>query len=154
MKLRILFAFILAVAISGCATMPRSEHYVIHEERPAVELKEDAGTVVFFRENNFIGAAVSYYVNDDTEKIGLLRKGSYFIYYATPGLHTFWSETEAKDVISLNVEAKKNYFVIGDVDMGMWCGRPDLEQASEDMFLKVQDELKFTTLSEKGKAHE
>ncbi|MBU1003845.1 MAG: DUF2846 domain-containing protein [Proteobacteria bacterium] len=134
--------------------MPRSEHYIVHEERPVAELKEDAATVVFFRENSFIGAAVSYFVQDDSQKIGLLRKGSYFIYYATPGVHAFWAKTEAKAELSLEVEANKEYYVLGDVDMGLVCGRPDLEPSSKDMFLKVLDDLKFTTLSEKGVAHE
>jgi len=115
---------ILAVAgclLSSCASVQR-EAAPAQPDRP----QAGKGLVIFYRERHFTGGGVSYKVFDNGTRIGGLPNGAYFVYQAQPGVHTFTAATEVTDEKPLAVEAGKTYYIRGEVQMGVFVGRPHL----------------------------
>src|SRR5438093_52484 len=104
--------WLVAVAVSfgflvaGCAsTGAQSSAAPAAADRP----NPGKGLVIFYRESHFKGGGVGFIVRDVEElkpgtpgsgpQIGSLPNGSYFVYNATPGKHTFAGSTTAKPEI-------------------------------------------------------
>lgn len=144
---KLIFMFIAVFVLSGCAKMPVRGEYTILDAAPILEVDNEAAIVYFLRENAFIGGGVTYYIWEDTSKIGLLRSGSYFTHKSKPGLCTYWAETEAKTTLTLNVDAGKTYYILGGVNMGVLIGRATLSEVSESVAKELLPNLKYTRLS-------
>lgn len=145
-----LFALLMVwgmVVLCGCAKTPSRSEYTEMNVAPHIEADADSGIVYFLRESAFFGGGISYYIWEDTQKVGLLRSGSYFVHKATIGQHTYWAETESKAFVTLKVDAGKTYYVVGGVGMGMWAGRPTLEIVTEPVASGLLPDLKYTRLS-------
>ena len=114
---------ILAVSftICACATVQR-QAAPSSPDRP----KAGKGLVFFYREKKLEGWGVSYNIRDGENKIGGLPNGSYFVYDATPGPHRFAASTESTAVRTIQVQPGKTYYVRGEVEMGLFVGRPHL----------------------------
>jgi len=69
---------------------------------------------------------MGYNVREGENNIGGLPNGSYFVYDATPGPHTFAASTESTSRRTINVVPGKTYYVRGEIEMGLWVGRPRL----------------------------
>ena len=95
------------------------------------EAVPDKGLVVFYREKNFKGGAVRFNVQSANGVIGTLKNGSVLHTYLEPGQHTFWSEVISQDSVTVNVEAGQVYYVKGETKLGVYAGRPRLNQVSE-----------------------
>lgn len=100
------------------------------------------GQIVFFREKKFAGSAVRYKVREGEAELGKLGSGTYFVHVADPGAHEYTVHSEAKDVLSLEVEEGETYFVIGTVTMGFMAGRPNLSPSDEATFQGMSGDLK------------
>lgn len=100
------------------------------------------GQVVFFREKKFAGAAVKYKVREGETELGKLGSGTYFIASVAPGTHQYTVHSEAKDVLTLEVEAGETYYVLGSVTMGFMAGRPNLSPSDEAAFNGMAKDLK------------
>lgn len=109
---------------------------------PGIEASKDMGTVVFFRESNFAGAAVSFKVREGATELGKLSNGSYFVAKLPPGVHEFTVHSEAKDVLNLEVEAGEIYYLQGSISMGLLVGRPNLAPSDEATFNSMRSKLK------------
>ena len=103
---------------------------------------EGMGQVVFFREKKFTGAAVKYKVREGETELGKLSSGTYFVASVAPGTHQYTVHSEAKDVLTLEVEAGETYYVQGSITMGFMAGRPNLSPADEAAFNAMADDLK------------
>lgn len=101
------------------------------------------GQIVFFREKKFAGSAVRYKVREGEAELGKLGSGTYFVHVADPGAHEYTVHSEAKDVLSLEVEEGETYFVIGTVTMGFMAGRPNLSPSDEATFQGMSGDLKI-----------
>lgn len=91
------------------------------------------GQVVFFR-NSAMGLAVSCAVNENGAKVSSLPPGQYFVLVAEPGKHSYMVSSEAKDVLTLEVEPDETQFAICKIKMGIMAGRPTLIPATEAIF--------------------
>lgn len=100
------------------------------------------GQVVFFREKKFAGAAVKYKVREGETELGKLGSGTYFIASVAPGTHQYTVHSEAKDVLTLEVEAGETYYVLGSITMGFMAGRPNLSPSDEAAFNGMAKDLK------------
>lgn len=98
------------------------------------EPAEGMGQIVFFRPKKFAGAAVNFKVREGTDEVGKLSSGSYVIVDTTPGVHTYTVHSEAKDVLTLEIEPGETYYVEGSISMGFLAGRPNLAPSSEAAF--------------------
>jgi hypothetical protein len=138
---------LVLLSLVGCAGMPGRYDYKVLEQVPVVEPDKMHGVVCFLREDAFTGGGISYFVMEGDQKIGLLRSGSYFMIKADSGQHTYWAETEAKDYVTVDVEAGQCNYVIGGVALGMWAGRPSLEEVTQSAAQRLLPELDYTILT-------
>ena len=118
---RFLILAIVGCLLSSCASVQR-EAAPAQPDRP----QAGKGLVTFYRERHFAGGGVSYKVFDNGTRIGGLPNGAYFVYQAKPGVHKFTASTEVTDEKPLTVEAGKTYYIRGEVQMGLFVGRPHL----------------------------
>jgi hypothetical protein len=143
----------LAVALTGCATTGAPSNKAPPAAAPATQAPisppasaaapgGDKGTVVFFREKKFAGAAVSFKVREGEQELGKLSSGTYFMASVPTGPHAFTVHSEAKDVLNLEVEPGETYYVQGSISMGLMVGRPNLAPSSEATFNAMKEKLK------------
>ena len=85
-------------------------------EAPAAAPAADAaaggtGTVVFFREKKMMGMAISFKVRENGVELCKLGSGSFCTVTVPVGKHEFVTQTEAKDVLNLEVDSGETYYV-------------------------------------------
>ena len=115
--------------LGGCGTIaptPDYNDFSEQKERLYPEVRQDKGLIYLFRKDEFKGSAVLLYIWDDDKIIGGLKAGSYFYYWADPGEHVFWSETEDKASVLIDVKTGNTYYVLVEIGMGAWIGVPKL----------------------------
>lgn len=103
---------------------------------------EGMGQVVFFRPKKFAGSAVRFKVREGASELGKLGSGSYFVVPTSPGTHEYTVHSEAKDVLTLEVDAGETYYVEGSINMGFMVGRPNLSPSDEAVFAAASNKLK------------
>jgi hypothetical protein len=110
---------------------------------PAAAATGNTGTVIFFREKKFAGSAIRYKVRENGVEICKLKSGSYCTVQASVGKHDYVVHSEAKDVLTLEVESGETYYVIGGISIGFLAGHPNLSPSDkatyENMLPKMAD---------------
>ena len=104
---------------------------------------EGKGQIVFFREKKFAGSAIRYKVREGDTELGKLSSGSYFVLPVEPGTHQYTVHSEAKDILTLEVEAGETYYVVGSITMGFLAGRPNLSPSDQATFDGMSAKLKL-----------
>ncbi|MFZ5670517.1 MAG: DUF2846 domain-containing protein [Pseudomonadota bacterium] len=100
------------------------------------------GQIVFFRKSALAGAAISFKVRENDVELGKLSVGRYFVVPVEPGEHTYIVHSEAKDILTFEVEAGETYFVEGTITVGIIAGRPNLTPSSEAAFKAAFPKMK------------
>lgn len=104
---------------------------------------EGKGQIVFFRPSKFTGGAIGFKVREGQTELGKLRSGKYFIANVEPGTHEYTVHSEAKDVLTMEVEAGETYYVQGTITMGFMAGRPNLSPSDQTTFDGMASKLKL-----------
>ena len=99
--------------------------------------------IVFFRPSKLTGAAIGFKVREGETELGKLRNGKYFVANVEPGTHQYTVHSEAKDVLTLEVEAGETYYVQGTITMGFMAGRPNLSPSDQAAFDGIAGKLKL-----------
>lgn len=99
------------------------------------------GQIVFFREKKFAGSAIRYKVREGQTELGKLSSGAYFVLPVEPGTHEYVVHSEAKDVLTMEVEPGETYYVQGTVTMGFLAGHPNLSPSDQATFEKMSAKL-------------
>ena len=102
------------------------------------------GQIVFFREKKFTGAAIRFKVREGNTELGKLSNGVYFVVPVEPGTHTYTVHSEAKDVLTLEVEPGETYYLKGSISMGFLAGHPNLSPSDETSFDALASKLERT----------
>lgn len=145
---RVVVLMLVFVLGAACAKMPQRSDYVKEAVAPQMEADAKHGLIYFFREWAFGGSAISYFVQEDTVNIGLLKAGSYFAHKTTPGKHTYSSEIESKSSVMIDVQAGQTYYVEGGIGVGLWAGGgPMLDEVTKPVFDKVKSKLEYIRLA-------
>ena len=115
---------VLLVAVSlltGCASvqMASPEH---DAQAKSFAVQPDKANIYLYR-NESMGAAVKMDVVLDNNPVGKTVAKSYMKFEVSPGQHTIISKAENDDVLNINTEAGKNYFVWQEVKMGILYAR-------------------------------
>lgn len=110
------------------------------------EVPKDKALVYFYRLSRYKESSVTFYVWEGEDIIGGLKSGSYFYYMAKPGRHLFWTKTEDKSVVSLDLKPGNTYYIIAKVKMGMWTGVPKLTVVPKSMGSEDVKVLTYSTL--------
>ena len=105
-----------------------------------------------YRQKNFSGSAVGYnlhvtnsIINDQV--IGRIKNNSKFVVKLyQEGKTEFWSETESKRSVSVNVIYGQKYYLKCSVGMGVMVGRPQL-----DLVYSQQGELDYDNVEGREK---
>lgn len=126
---RALALFIAALALVGCAQVPRAS---VTEEAKAKQFAPQAETasLYIFRDELF-GGAISLPVNLNNQNLGYTGPKSFFYLNVAPGRYTIESMAENQASISIDVQAAKNYFVWQEVKMGLFQARSNLTQTDD-----------------------
>jgi hypothetical protein len=120
------FGFLFLGLLVGCASVERDTSGVT-QDKP----KPGKALVYFYRPRRLVGMAVGFNVRENGVQIGGLPNGSYFVYDAAPGTHSFTAATEVTKSVTLTVQAGKTYYIEGTLGMGAFVGRPELTIVSE-----------------------
>jgi len=105
----------------------------------------NTGTVVFFREKKMMGMAVSFKVRENGVELCKLGSGSFCTVQVPVGKHEFVTQTEAKDVLNLEVESGDTYYVQASISMGVMAGHGNLAPSTKDAFEGMKAKLKDNT---------
>ena len=133
-------------AASGATTQPSAQSLPAGLSPPP----QGMGQIVFFRKLNSGAPAVRFKVRENDQELGKLSRGTYFIATVTPGRHTYVVHSEAKDLMDITVREGETRYVVGDVTIGMFVGRPTLIPSNADEFDAVASRLQRTTLQPSG----
>jgi len=120
----------------------------VTDPAPAATLPADTanmGTVIFFRDKKFSGSMMRFKVREGGKELGKLSSGAYFSTQVPAGKHEFEVHSEAKDVLTIEVEPGETYYVLGSISMGMLAGRPNLSPSDAATFEKMKGSLKDVT---------
>jgi len=118
-----------ALLLTGCASVHMAS--VEHDaQAKSFAVKSDKANIYLFR-NESMGAAVKMDVVLDGKPVGQTVAKSYMKFEVKPGQHTLISKAESDDVLNVNVDAGKNYFVWQEVKMGMLYARSLLHLSDE-----------------------
>jgi hypothetical protein len=99
--------------------------------------------IVFFRDSDLLGAAISYMVREGPTEIGRLGNGRYFVAVVEPGLHTYSVSSEARIKMQIRVDADEIYYVRYDLESGyFYARRPALTPSEPWRFLTIASTLK------------
>ena len=104
----------------------------------------DYALIHFYRPTSALGALLGYKINNANDSIvGRLRNGEKFIYKTKKfGNQSFYGTLETKEVVKINVEKGKEYFVRCSVNMGIVLGRPEINLMENYIGMKEYDEMK------------
>lgn len=108
------------------------------------------GQVIFWRPSSFVGGAMGCGVNLGTERISALGNGRYFLVNMDPGTYEFNAKSEAKDVLTLEVEDGETSYVRCTIRMGILVGRPNLAPSSQQEFDGKKEKLKYVDSDDIG----
>ncbi|QNP41527.1 DUF2846 domain-containing protein [Lysobacter solisilvae (ex Woo and Kim 2020)] len=147
----VLLAFSGVAAAQDAATAPATETVATTTATAAPAAtnskvgapQEGKGLIVFFRPSKFTGAAIGFKVREGETELGKLRSGKYFVANVEPGTHQYTVHSEAKDVLTMEVEAGETYYVQGTITMGFMAGRPNLSPSDQATFDGMADKLKL-----------
>ena len=135
----------------GLAALMFAPFAVISQETaPAAAPAADAaaagtGTVVFFREKKMMGAAISYKVRENDIELCKLGSGSFCTLQVPVGKHEYVTKTEAKDVLTMEVESGETYYVQASISMGFAAGHSNLAPSTKEVFDGMKAKLKDNT---------
>ncbi|MDZ7861208.1 DUF2846 domain-containing protein [Acidovorax sp.] len=126
---RALALFIAALALVGCAQVPRAS---VDQEAKAKQFAPQAETAsLYIYRDELFGGAISMPVNLNNQNLGYTGPKSFFYLNVAPGRYTIESMAENQATISIDVQAAKNYFVWQEVKMGLFQARSNLTQTDE-----------------------
>ncbi len=93
------------------------------------------GLVVFFRPRKFLGSNWRYGVREGDTKLARLRNGSYAVHVADPGTHTYSTQLENADSLTVEVAPGQVTYVLQSVASGFFFSySPYLAPSDEAAF--------------------
>ena len=95
-----------------------------------------------------MGAALGCTVHEGEAQVARLGSGKFFTIAATPGRHEYFTQGEATDRLTLEVESGETYFVKCNIGMGVMSGRANLSPSDRETFAKKAKGLKLWAPSE------
>jgi hypothetical protein len=117
----LLLALGMLAALAGCASLGPPF-------QPLAAVPAGKAVVYIYRPPSFVGSAVTFKVNAGDLPVISLSNGGYFPYVTAPGRISFWAKTEAESFVIVDVEPGLEYYLKGTIGMGVFVGRPRLEQ--------------------------
>ena len=89
-------------------------------------------------------------MRENGKELCKLKSGTYCTVTVAAGKHEYLVQTEAKDALTLDVEAGKTYYVLGAISMGAFAGHPSLTASDPAKFDGMKAKLKDNTGQDLG----
>lgn len=132
---RLLCAAAVMMLLTGCATPMMTKTSTVSSP-PAGK------AIVTFVRPTMFGGAIQFGIWDSDKFVGILAARSYVQYAADPGEHLFLARAENWSYVKANLEAGKEYFVVGKVFPGVWKARVALAPVKKDELLRPGETAK------------
>lgn len=148
-KFAIVASIVGFMLLQGCASI----HVASKEEDSAAKsfnITPEKSTIYLFRDE-MMGAAVSMDVYLDGKFQGYTGAQSYFMWVVDPGSHEIKSEAENDEILKLETEANKIYYIWQEVKMGFMSARNKLQVVSEERGKKGVSESKLIDVNAASK---
>lgn len=100
------------------------------------------GQVVFYRKPLFSLVPFNWIAREGTAEICEMVAGAYCIATVDPGTHTYEVHSEAKNDLTLEIDAGETYYVIGGISMGLIVNHPNISPADKAQFDAISARLK------------
>lgn len=127
---RKIFPLIVALAISGCASVPMGDPKKDAQAKTFAVAQDKAGIYIY--RNESMGAAVKMDVAIDNQVVGQTAANTYFYKEVTPGKHIVSSTAENTDTLEVEVKPGRLAFIWQEVKMGLLYARNKLHLVSEE----------------------
>jgi hypothetical protein len=142
MKIISLFAIVVALSLSGCASVEMAS---MAESARAKEFNppSDGNSGVYLYRDSFLGKSLKKDLYIDGQCIGETAADVFF-YAEVKGDKTHRVDTESEfspNSLELLFEAGKNYFIRQFIKMGVFVGGAGLEQIEEEQGKKAVSKL-------------
>ncbi|MDR1091003.1 MAG: DUF2846 domain-containing protein [Prevotella sp.] len=101
---------------------------IAESPEPAFQLTEDCALLHIYRKSSLAGAAISYDLYLDNDKIfRATNKSKTTIKITKEGMNTLSAKTETKTEIPINIQFGNEYYIRCGMKMGALVGRPKIE---------------------------
>lgn len=132
-----------AVLLTGCASVPMAS---INADTKAKEFTPPSGKAgLYIYRNEIFGSEIPLSVAVNGRNLGQTGPQTYFHLNVSPGKYEVNSSAGNVSLISLIVEAGKNYFIWQEVKLGMSFVRTQLQQVDDASGKKGVMESKMAT---------
>ena len=125
---------ISSFGLTACAT-PMSLTLHEHAGHYNEPFDSSKGYVFIYRERDFIGSARGIYISVNSQRIGGLNNGTYFVYASEPGEVMVCAENLLNEEESckrqISVESGRRYYIRGSLKSGFWDAVPHIEIVNE-----------------------
>jgi len=128
-KIAYLFASILLVFLTGCASAPMASGDKDAASK-TFTTQNNKDSIYIYRNESF-GGAIPMEVTINGKLVGHTAAKSYFHFNVDPGEYKIESHSENISSLTLPVQASKIYFLWQEVKMGVWKARSNLQQVDE-----------------------
>lgn len=139
-NLKLFVSLIVFLLLSACASVDYSQKAIFPEVAP------DKALIYFYRTPGFIGSTYRFNVSENKHRVGAMAQDSYFYLFTNAGEHTYSvDEQGAKqgELLKLNVEAGKTYYIRVDVAYAVIGGRPIFTEVNESEAMKLLPSRKY-----------
>ena len=120
------FVMLLAVVVTGCASVPMASLDKDREAKAFV-VPEGKSSIYLYRDEMF-GGAIHMTVSLDGRLAGRTGPQTYMLWHVEPGPHEILSIAENESKLLLDTQPGERYFVWQEVKMGMWNARSQLHE--------------------------
>jgi hypothetical protein len=131
----------------GDTTLPWKDYFALNLRNTDPDLSNGAqnscAKIHFYRTKNLMGRAIIPQLRlNDTPLTKIEWNWKWTFIADKPGIYTFWTQTEAKKKLEINVEMGQEYYVHCYLSMGFVVGRCKLELVDAERGLREMSNLK------------
>lgn len=128
-KFMILAAVLSSLSLTSCRSVPMAS---VQEDTVGKSFKPNPdGARIYLYRNELFGGEIKIDVALDGQPVGKTLPNTYLLLDVPVGNHSILSESENKDVLDINAEKGKIYYVWQEVKLGMWLARNKLQLVDE-----------------------
>jgi hypothetical protein len=100
------------------------------------------GQVIFYRKPLFSLIPFNWIAREGTTEVCEMVAGTYCVAFVDPGTHTYEVHSEAKNDVTIEVDAGETYYLIGGISMGLIVNHPNISPAQKAQFDALSAKLK------------
>jgi len=124
-----LITIVMTLFLAGCASVPMASGEQDVKAKEFATVADKANLYIY--RNELIGAAIPMSVDINGKLVGQTAAKTYFQLLLDPGVYNLTSRAENDSMLSITLEANKNYFVWQEVKMGFLVARNQIQLVDE-----------------------